>query len=799
MLCHDRCAADVSMDCGLSEDLLATAIAAVDLMHHHHHHNNNHNQQNDKDIHSPMSVCSSKSTPLMVRIDENEWSADTLLDDYLSPLRHSQRTDSPRSHSDDDDGFARHDYQPLTSTSSNTTMACRVCDDEIQNDHGLKCRRCHSAIHRACQDRAPYCVKSSDSLMDTSPANNSSSSLRNVQGRRTSNAYGTETLLRLKRNYNNNQYDSASSSDGIFKPDPKMFEPITNKKKRSSLRNVFTAPSPITPTSPDADSPADDTADVSMEVEGMKRKIHHFRGHEFLATYLDLPAPSLQHKCQLCREHLGDGGRQCYQCRFCDYYCHKKCYIKTKPCSVRIGSLEGPSEVSGGSSDPEDKRSMLVYRNSIRSLPRQSKVFIEDFSDELVPASHAHHTTKQTTATRAEGGDRLKQEEENALMDYCIDDGILGSGQYGVVRKGHYKHDPSAQIAIKLIDKKRLWDPHKKRQLAMANRQLNGGGANGNMPTLLRRELDILKKLDHPGIIRMHHFVDLPTQTYVIMDLAPDGDLLDYVMKIQRVPESEVKEIARQVLLALKYLHDRNICHRDLKPENLLLIHERDERTGEVTGRKVVKIADFGFATVFGLGGAGGAMRMLQSVVGTPAYMAPEIVDPRVWQYASASDPVPTSTTSSSPAFANSSASKGYDKSADLWSLGVILYVCLGGVFPFDSTQPILDQILRGEFYFPDEFFGQVSDEAVDLVCNLLVVNPKRRFRCDECLRHVWLRDEQEQGQNGHGRNGTGGSSGDGERYQYKKGNDGDQVMSDQSQNEEEGEFNSMSVGVGAE
>lgn len=75
-------------------------------------------------------------------------------------------------------------------------------------------------------------------------------------------------------------------------------------------------------------------------------------------------------------------------------------------------------------------------------------------------------------------------------------------------------------------------------------------------------------------------------------------------------------------------------------------------------------------------------------------------------------------------------------------SVGIVTYVALGGVFPFDAQRPVLDQVLRGEFFFPDAQFGECSDHAIDLICNLLVVNPLERFQCDDCLRHVWLREE---------------------------------------------------------
>lgn len=190
------------------------------------------------------------------------------------------------------------------------------------------------------------------------------------------------------------------------------------------------------------------------------------------------------------------------------------------------------------------------------------------------------------------------------------------------------------------------------------------------------------------------------------MDLAPDGDLLDCIMANTKLTESKTKPIIKQVVKALMYLHKFNVVHRDLKPENILLTKLPD-------GFMLAQIADFGFATR-------PLVQCMQSVVGTPAYMAPEIVDPRVYEYLGCK-------------------CKGYDKSADMWSLGVIAYITLGGVFPFDSQKSALDQILKGEFFFPDEHFGDVSDSALDFICNLIVVDPRRRLTAEQALAHPWL------------------------------------------------------------
>uniref|UniRef100_A0A8C1Z568 protein kinase C n=1 Tax=Cyprinus carpio TaxID=7962 RepID=A0A8C1Z568_CYPCA len=155
-----------------------------------------------------------------------------------------------------------------------------------------------------------------------------------------------------------------------------------------------------------------------------------------------------------------------------------------------------------------------------------------------------------------------------------------------------------------------------------------------------------------------------------------------------------------QILIALRHLHFKNIVHCDLKPENVLL--------ASADSFPQVKLCDFGFARIIG------EKSFRRSVVGTPAYLAPEVLR-----------------------------NKGYNRSLDMWSVGVIVYVSLSGTFPFNEDEDIHDQIQNAAFMYPPNPWKTVTPEAIDLINNLLQVKMRKRYSVDKSLSHPWLQDYQ--------------------------------------------------------
>uniref|UniRef100_A0A3Q4I757 Serine/threonine-protein kinase n=1 Tax=Neolamprologus brichardi TaxID=32507 RepID=A0A3Q4I757_NEOBR len=258
-------------------------------------------------------------------------------------------------------------------------------------------------------------------------------------------------------------------------------------------------------------------------------------------------------------------------------------------------------------------------------------------------------------------------------------DEVLGSGQFGIVYGG--KHRKSGRdVAIKIIDKLRF--PTKQE-------------------SQLRNEVAILQSLHHPGVVNLDCMFETPERVFVVMEKL-HGDMLEMILSSEkgRLPERITKFLVTQILVALRHLHFKNIVHCDLKPENVLL--------ASADSFPQVKLCDFGFARIIG------EKSFRRSVVGTPAYLAPEVLR-----------------------------NKGYNRSLDMWSVGVIIYVSLSGTFPFNEDEDINDQIQNAAFMYPPHPWKKISQEAIDLINNLLQVKMRKRYSVDKTLSHPWLQDYQ--------------------------------------------------------
>lgn len=209
----------------------------------------------------------------------------------------------------------------------------------------------------------------------------------------------------------------------------------------------------------------------------------------------------------------------------------------------------------------------------------------------------------------------------------------------------------------------------------------------------------------------------------LVMELMEGGELFEYITKKRHFTEREASIILSQIAKAVQHCHRLNIAHRDIKPENLLLLRRTDNPEDVC-----VKLADFGFAKV-----DNGDLTTPQY---TPYYVAPQVLEAQRRQKEAATRAGQLQPPS--PYY--------YDRSCDMWSVGVILYIMLCGYPPFYSdvpNQPISQtmrtRIMKGDFDFPTNEWKGVSDSAKDLVRKLLCVDPQLRISIDQLFLHPWM------------------------------------------------------------
>jgi len=222
-----------------------------------------------------------------------------------------------------------------------------------------------------------------------------------------------------------------------------------------------------------------------------------------------------------------------------------------------------------------------------------------------------------------------------------------------------------------------------------------------------RREIDLHWRAS--GCKHIVNIKDVYENTYngqrcllVVMECMEGGELFNRIQERTQFNEREAAEVVKDICIAVKFLHDMNIAHRDLKPENLL--YTRKDNLG------ILKLTDFGFAkeTL--------TRDTLQTPCYTPYYVAPEVLGP-----------------------------EKYDKSCDIWSLGVITYILLCGFPPFYSNHglPISPGMKRrirsGQYEFPSPEWTNVSVDAKDLIKGCLKTNPEERLTIDQVIRNKWV------------------------------------------------------------
>lgn len=266
-------------------------------------------------------------------------------------------------------------------------------------------------------------------------------------------------------------------------------------------------------------------------------------------------------------------------------------------------------------------------------------------------------------------------EKKGAILMHRYELGrLLGQGTFAKVY--HARNLQSGQsVAIKVIDKEKV---------------LKGG-----LIDQIKREISVMRLVRHPNIVQLYEVMASKTKIYFVMQYVKGGELFSKVAK-GKLKEDIARKYFQQLIGAVDFCHSRGVYHRDLKPENLLLDENGD-----------LKISDFGLSALWESRRQDG---LLHTTCGTPAYVAPEVIN-----------------------------KKGYDGAkADIWSCGVILFVLLAGYLPFhdQNLMELYRKITKGEFKCPN----WIHPEARKLLSRILDPCPYTRVPIAKIMNNFWFR-----------------------------------------------------------
>ena len=338
-------------------------------------------------------------------------------------------------------------------------------------------------------------------------------------------------------------------------------------------------------------------------------------------------------------------------------------------------------------------------KNSTKETDKNNNNNNKEKSPEKNNIKDANENTKNDEGKENKNLENVKNQKEEKLMvtidskvfvgkgssdpnQIYIRKNILGRGSFGTVYLVKHR-DLTRYFAMKVIKKSTTKNKEDEEDLM--------------------NEIEILRKLDHPNILKITDFYSLKNEYNIITEYCQEGELFDEIKA--NAPFSEVLAAwyMNQILSAVCYCHNMNILHRDLKPENILIVKRQKN------GFHPIKIIDFGTAKVFK------KEKNEHLLIGSAYYIAPEVL------------------------------SRNYTELCDLWSCGVIMYILLTGRPPFNglNEEEIMKKIKEGTYDMTRYPWGIISDDAKDLIKGLLQVNPKKRFTAKQALEHKWFQNEK--------------------------------------------------------
>ena len=219
---------------------------------------------------------------------------------------------------------------------------------------------------------------------------------------------------------------------------------------------------------------------------------------------------------------------------------------------------------------------------------------------------------------------------------------------------------------------------------------------------MIQNEIEILKICQHPHILKLYDVIENDEKLYIITELIEGPELYAYLEKENfDIDESIANKIIKKLTSALFYLNIFGIVHRDIKPENILLSNNSSNYN--------IKLIDFGLGIILG------PNEKSEQPFGTVSYVSPEVL-----------------------------CGEKYDKSVDIWCIGILTYFMLVGKLPYDdpddNENEIARQTINDPIPFIEEKWNIISDEAKDFVRKCLEKDPKKRINIKEILKHKWLK-----------------------------------------------------------
>jgi len=302
----------------------------------------------------------------------------------------------------------------------------------------------------------------------------------------------------------------------------------------------------------------------------------------------------------------------------------------------------------------------ITIKDTFSETPKTKRTLVENEKDIVVD------------------NDLIVKSKNGSPFDDYVEKAELGEGSYGKVYKVMHKTNGLIR-AMKLINK----DPKN----------------NQNEQEILN-EIEILKRIDHPNIVKIFEFYNTKKAYYIVTEFCEGGELFEEITENAPFSEYIAAKFMYQIFTAVNYCHKNNIMHRDLKPENILI----EKKNGK---SEIIKIIDFGTAKI------SGNKEKEKTVIGSAYYIAPEVL------------------------------TGNYNYMCDLWSCGVIMFILLTGEPPFkgendDDDDLTFEKIKIGKYDMSK--VNHVSIEGKDLIVKLLQKNPDKRLKASSALQHGWFK-----------------------------------------------------------